>query len=198
MQAVSSALSASSSPLYGLHVVFVDDSEDERDLFAVRFATECAELVTVASADDALALVERGETDLVVTDFTLRKCDGSDLLRRMRALAPEIGGAVPAIAATGWATAGDRDDMLAAGFSEYVAKPYSRESLRAAVANVAPLLEHLRLVRQRCRECSAEQRALRARLVDRRAALVEDRERRALKNARPSHDERALGNREKA
>jgi CheY-like chemotaxis protein len=49
--------------------------------------------------------------------------DGYALIHKVRALDPERGGTVPAIALTAKARAEDRSDALAAGFQMHMPKP---------------------------------------------------------------------------
>jgi CheY-like chemotaxis protein len=55
----------------------------------------------------------------------------------VRALTPDQGGKVPAIALTAYARPDDRDQMLASGFQSHLAKPVEPRELVAQVAQVA-------------------------------------------------------------
>jgi len=63
--------------------------------------------------------------------------DGYELLRRVRAMAPETGGRVPAIALTAFAREEDMHRALAAGFNLHLAKPIDPAELARVVARVA-------------------------------------------------------------
>jgi CheY-like chemotaxis protein len=63
--------------------------------------------------------------------------DGYELLRRIRALGPERGGKVPAIALTAFARSEDRTRALRAGFLVHVSKPVDAMELVATIASVA-------------------------------------------------------------
>jgi CheY-like chemotaxis protein len=63
--------------------------------------------------------------------------DGFDLISRIRAMKPEQGGRIPAIALTAYARAEDRARVLAAGFQRHVAKPVEPSLLATTVANLA-------------------------------------------------------------
>ncbi len=60
--------------------------------------------------------------------------DGYSLLRRVRALPPERGGDVPAIALTAYARPEDARAAIDAGFQLHVTKPVKPEKLLDAVA----------------------------------------------------------------
>jgi CheY-like chemotaxis protein len=63
--------------------------------------------------------------------------DGYELIRNLRALPHEHGGAIPAIAVTAYARTEDRERALAAGFQAYISKPVEPQKLIDAVARIA-------------------------------------------------------------
>ncbi|SFU52415.1 ATP-binding protein [Pseudoduganella namucuonensis] len=123
--------------LAGLRVLVVDDEADARELIK-RILGDChASVSTAASAAEALALVESLRPALLVSDIGMPEVDGFELLAKVRALGPERGGAVPAIALTAFARAEDRLRALETGFSDHVSKPVEPAELLDAVARAA-------------------------------------------------------------
>jgi CheY-like chemotaxis protein len=122
--------------LSGLKVLVVDDEADARELVK-RVLEECgAVAVTAGSADEALAILEAGGVDVLVSDVGMPDVDGYELLRRVRAL----GGAarkMPAVALTAFARSEDRTKALRAGFLVHVSKPVEPSELVATVASAA-------------------------------------------------------------
>ncbi|MBA3270442.1 MAG: response regulator, partial [Acidobacteria bacterium] len=128
---------AGSEELAGVTVLVVDDQADARDLLK-RVLEECgATVLTAASADEALALLETHKPDVLVSDIGMPDCDGFELLKRIRARGPERGGKIPAIALTAFARSEDRTRALRAGFKVHVSKPVDPSELIATVASVA-------------------------------------------------------------
>lgn len=158
------------SPLGGVTILFVDHSQDERELFAERFGTACARLTTVSSVDEALAVLDRGETELVVTEVRLPGSDGYDLLRRMRERPVNTSGGIPAIAVTTNDASGNGDRLLAAGFAAIVQKPYEASDLMGAVADASAQIAALRHRRASDLDAPTEQSELRSRLGTRSRA----------------------------
>jgi two-component system cell cycle response regulator DivK len=59
--------------------------------------------------------------DFIILDIQLPDIDGMEVLRRIRSSA--AGNAIPVIAMTSFAMAGDREKLLKAGCDEYIEKP---------------------------------------------------------------------------
>lgn len=125
------------SDLSGVKVLVVDDEADARDLFR-RVLADCgAEVLTVATAGEALRVVERERPNVLISDIGMPDIDGFELLRRVRALGQARGGKLPAIALTAFARSEDRTRALRAGFLVHVAKPVEPSELVATVAAIA-------------------------------------------------------------
>jgi CheY-like chemotaxis protein len=123
--------------LTGLRILVVDDQADARDLIS-RVLQECgADVTTAATANEALAITEALRPDVLVSDIGMPDADGFELLRRVRALRPNRGGKVPAIALTAFARSEHRTRALRAGFLVHVSKPVDPSELVATVASVA-------------------------------------------------------------
>jgi CheY-like chemotaxis protein len=63
--------------------------------------------------------------------------DGFTLIRRLRARDAAGGGAVPAVALTGYVRPEDRASVLGAGFQAHVRKPVQPDELVATIAALA-------------------------------------------------------------
>ncbi|MBA3773704.1 MAG: PAS domain S-box protein [Ramlibacter sp.] len=123
--------------LAGLVVLVVDDEADARNLLE-RVLTECdAAVLPAASAAVALRYLDTRRADILVSDIGMPDVDGYALIRRIRALAPERGGAIPAIALTAFARPEDRERALQAGFQEHMAKPVEPSELVSRIAELA-------------------------------------------------------------
>ncbi|MDI1445291.1 ATP-binding protein [Polyangium sp. 6x1] len=125
------------SDLRGISVLFVDDTADARDLVATLLANHNARVTTAASGEEALRLLEQEPIDVLVSDIGMPGMDGYELIRRVRALPPERGGHVPAVALTALARDDDRVKARRAGFQTHVAKPIQVMELLTAIGCLA-------------------------------------------------------------
>jgi CheY-like chemotaxis protein len=124
--------------LGGLRILVVDDEADARDLLAIRLGQYGADVITVSSVEAAMeALAQEGpRPDLIVSDIAMPGEDGYSLMRRVRALDPEQGGRIPAIAVTAYSQTKDRVRALAAGFQMHVSKPVNVSELAHAITSI--------------------------------------------------------------
>jgi CheY-like chemotaxis protein len=121
--------------LAGLHVLVVDDEADARDLARLAFEQAGARVSVASSAREALATMDRGRVDVLVSDIGMPGANGYVLLESVRGRGADA--QVPAIALTAYARLEDRERALKAGFQLHVPKPIDPLRLVRAVALVA-------------------------------------------------------------
>jgi CheY-like chemotaxis protein len=122
--------------LYGFKVLVVDDDVDTRELIHWVLARAGAEVTSVESAKEALRALDRERFHVLVSDIMMPDEDGYSLLKRVRALPPERGGRIPAVALTAHSLVQDRLQSLRAGFQTHVPKPLVPEELIEVVASL--------------------------------------------------------------
>ena len=111
--------------------------EDEEILAEILVMGLGADGHTVITAGDGVAGLEaaRGENpDLIVTDMSLPKMTGWELVEKLRV--DPATAAVPIIAMTAHTTADDRSAAYAAGVSAYEKKPIDMTRLKAKVTEL--------------------------------------------------------------
>jgi CheY-like chemotaxis protein len=112
-------------------LLIIDDDEISR--FYVSYIYKKTAIVD--SAEDAESgIVKSSQTlyDLIFLDIGLKgELNGIDVLKEIRKF-PGYD-KVPIIAFTAFAMAGDRENFLAEGFDDYIAKPLTKEDLFALV-----------------------------------------------------------------
>ena len=96
-----------------------------------------ADVDTVRNGAQAIEACRARRYDLVLMDCHMPVMDGFEALERIREIDGQAGDAgtrVPIVAVTANAMVGDRERCLAAGFDDYLAKPYRTGDLRAVLA----------------------------------------------------------------
>jgi CheY-like chemotaxis protein len=109
--------------LSGVRVLVVDDEADARELITAVLEHHGAEVVSAGCVEEAMPLLQSARPNALVSDIGMPGSDGYDLIRRIRALPADQGGATPATALTGFARPEDGQRALAAGFTTHMAKP---------------------------------------------------------------------------
>jgi CheY-like chemotaxis protein len=120
--------------LAGIKVLLVDDADDTLDVLQEILQHSGAIIMSASNARTALALLEREQPDVIVSDIGMPDVDGFELMRRIRGRAVSAGGAIPAIALTAFTRKDDRNKAMQAGFNDYLAKPVEPGSLVAQIA----------------------------------------------------------------
>ncbi len=127
--------------LAGVKALVVDDEEDARSLMS-RILHDChVEVASAASVPEALAALASFHPDVLISDIGMPELDGYHLIRAVRALPAEQGGATPAVAVTAFARPEDRLRALRAGYQMHLTKPIEQSELVVVVANLTGRLE---------------------------------------------------------
>jgi signal transduction histidine kinase/CheY-like chemotaxis protein len=128
---------APTTTLAAVRILVVDDEPDTLETLQHVLEACGAEVRTAVSAQEALAILAEWRPDLLVSDIGMPGEDGYELIRKVRALAPDQGGQIPALALTAYARVEDRLRVLGAGFQMHVAKPIEPAELVAVVGSLA-------------------------------------------------------------
>ena len=84
--------------MQSLRILYVEDNGLVREVTAELLNTDGREIVSVASAEEALKEFDGGGFDVVITDVSLPAMSGIDLARHIRGRRPEM----PIIIASGY------------------------------------------------------------------------------------------------
>jgi two-component system cell cycle response regulator DivK len=102
-------------------LLLVEDNPENRDMLSRRLVKRGFELSFAMDGAEAVAKATADKPDLILMDLSLPVIDGWEATRRIKADAAT--GAIPVIALTAHAMAGDREKALAAGCNDYDTKP---------------------------------------------------------------------------
>ena len=102
-------------------ILLVEDNEMNRDMLARRLARRGYQVVIATDGDQGVRLAQAEAPDLILMDMSLPVLDGWEATRRLRAMPATQ--AIPIIALTAHAMAGDREKALEAGCDDYDTKP---------------------------------------------------------------------------
>jgi two-component system cell cycle response regulator DivK len=115
-------------------ILIVEDKPNSRELLRTVLEQQGYEIMEAGDGDEALALVRQQSPDLVLMDLQIPARNGYDVLQEIR---KDVKLAhMPVVAITANAMPGDREKVLAAGFTGYIAKPVALAHLRSEVNRV--------------------------------------------------------------
>ena len=127
-------LSTRSPNLRGVRVLVVDDEADSQELIAFVLDQAGASVITATTAGEAFAAFTQSQADILLSDIRMPEMDGYMLVQQIRALPPEQGGQIPAIALTAYAGEVDQQQALSSGFQIHLSKPIDPEQLVNAIS----------------------------------------------------------------
>ena len=126
--------------LRGVSVLLVDDNEDILELSRRVLEERGAGVVTVNSVEAALAQLGAARPQVLVSDISMPKLSGYDLIRTVRNDMRLDEHMLPAVAMSAFARPVDQQRALQAGYQAYLIKPLQPHLLIRAVARLAGLV----------------------------------------------------------
>ena len=122
--------------LKGLRVLLVDDDTDTCKMLTFALNLLGAETQSSTSVSDAFISLAQRLPDVLLADINMPGEDGYSLISKLRALPPEKGSNIPAIAITAMARPEDSEKVILAGFQAHFPKPIDIEELSVAIASL--------------------------------------------------------------
>lgn len=105
----------------GARILIIEDTPHNMDLMRYLLEARGHSIDEATTGKVGAEKALEGKPDLIILDLQLPDIDGYEVLRRVRADRSLT--AVSVIAVTAFAMVGDRDRVLASGFSGYITKP---------------------------------------------------------------------------
>ena len=113
-------------------ILLVEDNELNRDMLSRRLIRNGHTVVVAVDGEQGVAMAISEAPDIVLMDMSLPVLDGWAATRKLRA--DPATRAVPVIALTAHAMAGDREKALDAGCNDYDTKPVELPRLLGKIA----------------------------------------------------------------
>ena len=152
LEVSSSLASPAVISLKGVKVLIVDDEADTRDYLTTALQQCQAEVMAVASAQEALDAMPEWKPDVLVSDISMPKEDGYFLIREVRRREADLSQTspehaahmspspprrkIPAAALTAYARTEDRMRAIKEGFQLHLPKPVDPVELATVVASL--------------------------------------------------------------
>src|SRR5258708_24798036 len=133
-----------------MNLLIVDDEQSIRETCAT-VSEQCGmKAVAVATAEEALEVLEHSPIDILLTDLKLQQTNGVELLKLVHDLHPEVA----VVVLTQYGTIESAVEVTRIGALDYVTKPFRIEELRSPLergARGAETQQQKRLVRVQVR-----------------------------------------------
>ncbi len=137
IQIQNSKINSAELSFKGIKILLVDDEPDNLEFLQFVLETYGASIQTATSAPEAFKLFLQNKPDLLISDIAMPDVNGHTLIRQIRALPPEKGAKIPAIALTAYAGQTNERESLQSGFNLHLAKPIQAEKLAETIAELA-------------------------------------------------------------
>jgi two-component system, cell cycle response regulator DivK len=119
-----------------LRILLVEDNLENRDMLSRRLVRRGHQVSYAMNGLEAVEATLAELPDIVLMDLSLPVMDGWEATRRIKA--EPATQAIPVIALTAHAMAGDRERAIAAGADDYDTKPVELDRLLAKIAALTP------------------------------------------------------------
>ncbi|MCK9243834.1 MAG: sigma-54 dependent transcriptional regulator [Candidatus Marinimicrobia bacterium] len=127
--------------MFNLNIAIIDDDKSQRELLSGFFKKLGCTVFVCDSGENCLSVIEKQYLDVVLTDFRMPGMNGLEILRRVRALNPEI----QVIIMTAYGSIEDAVTAMHQGAWDYLAKPIDLDELEIKLQKI---VEHNALLRE--------------------------------------------------
>ena len=119
-----------------MRILYVEDNDDNTYMLKMRLERQGIDVLVSRDGLAAIATAQLARPDLILMDLGLPLLDGWEAARRLKADPATT--AIPIIALSAHAMAGDRSQALEAGCDDYDTKPVEWSRLWAKIQALAP------------------------------------------------------------
>src|SRR2546429_909702 len=133
-----------------MNILIVDDEQSIRETCATVSEQSGMKAIAVATAEEALEVLEHSAIDILLTDLKLQRTSGVELLKQVHGQHPEVA----VVVLTQYGTIESAVEVTRLGAVDYVTKPFRIEELRSRLERVGRAVElqqENRLLREQLR-----------------------------------------------
>lgn len=150
------------------YVLVVDDDDTLLKFFKIHLNKSFSRVIVVDSAKDAMKQLKEKEIDLVLTDITMPKMDGIELMAKVRRFDPTI----PVLIISGAILDQEQTEACMNEADGYLRKPFSFEDLHDFIGRGMKLREAFKEMAEIMRDRKNFRALLRGKISPRRAAKL--------------------------
>lgn len=110
-------------------ILLVEDNEINQKIVLLSLSKKVKQIDVAGNGKEALDMFGLKQYDIILMDIMMPLMDGLTATKKIREIESTSSSHIPIIAITANALAGDRDNCLAAGADDYVAKPFQADVL---------------------------------------------------------------------
>ena len=114
------------------NILIVDDDDGVREMLAEFFDVLGFQAVVACNGEEALALLEKHEVSIVISDIKMPVMDGIEMLKRIKKERADL----DVILITGYEPDYSRNLVKEAGASDYVCKPFNIDVIERKVRSL--------------------------------------------------------------
>lgn len=115
----------------------IEDNEDNRVLITKLLENADYRVIWADLGLKGVEMARDAKPDFVILDIQLPDIMGTEVLRRLRNDSATV--ALPIIAMTSYAMAGDRENLLSSGCNGYIEKPFDPDRV---IEQIRTIIEH--------------------------------------------------------
>jgi two-component system cell cycle response regulator CpdR len=113
-----------------VRILYVEDDNLVREITCDLLSRESREVVAVATGEEALSVFQESRFDILVTDVSLPAMSGTELVRRVKQIAPEV----PVILASGYRF--EVDQLRLGPNVQTIVKPFDAPQIDALISDL--------------------------------------------------------------
>ncbi len=117
-------------------ILLVEDNEINQKIVLLSLSKQVYQIDVARNGKEALEMFGLKQYDLILMDIMMPVMDGIMATKKIREIESTGDSHIPIIAITANALAGDRENCLAAGVDDYIAKPFQAEMLVRMMKNL--------------------------------------------------------------